>query len=144
MRDWTSAAIERLGAEGATVCVLEESRRLVGAAVVLPPDTGGRTWVTDWYVHPLARGYGFGETLLDAATERAAETGALEVGIGVPASARAARTLLRKRGWKPLHETESAPEPRLMSDSREAVTVWVRLVTSPAPSAEREAEHAQV
>jgi GNAT superfamily N-acetyltransferase len=138
MRDWTSGAIERLNAVGASVSVVEESRRLVGAAVSLPPDSEGRVWVTDWYVHPLTRGYGFGAALLNALETQASDAGASELCIGLPNSAKAARILLRERGWKPLHNPVAAPESRFITGPQEPTTVWSRAVRSSATPAQRE------
>lgn len=127
MRDWTQDQLEQLSAERVSVWVMEEGRRLVGAALLSPPDSEGRAWLTDLFIHPLTRGFGFGDRLLEAAESDAASQGARELAIRLPSSAKPARNLLRKRGWQLVTErTGSPPAPAFVPGPEGPSDVWVR------------------
>ena len=100
LREGLGVEIQDRTACGETLLVAEDGRRIVGAGLVskaLPDSSRG----IDLYVHPLARGCGTGERLLDALVMAAKGAGAVRLEFTIPASSRAARSLLRKRGARP-------------------------------------------
>ncbi|MBW3622357.1 MAG: GNAT family N-acetyltransferase [Armatimonadetes bacterium] len=126
MRDWTARQIDRLNDGGVSLWVMEEGRRLVGVALLHPPDGEGQAALTDLYIHPLTRGYGFGEQLLDAVEVHAAAQGASALAVSLPSGAKAARNLLRKRGWSPSGSFAATPADTFLRQSGESRTVWTR------------------
>jgi GNAT superfamily N-acetyltransferase len=97
-RDWTQRKVESLAEAGAALRVLHDGRRIVGAFATA--ERNEEFWLLELYLHPLVRGFGWGDMALAEAERRARESGAKEALCRIPADARAAAGLMTKRGWR--------------------------------------------
>jgi GNAT superfamily N-acetyltransferase len=100
MRDWTGLKIDALREAGAVVWVLDDGRRALGVAVLTVAEDEKRAWLADLYLHPLARGFGWGERTAQRAERWARDQGAAALSCRTPVRSCAARSLFKKRGWR--------------------------------------------
>ncbi len=146
MRAWVARRIEDATGDGAVLRALDDGRRLLGIGA-LRFTGNGEAWLTDLYLHPLARGFGWGERLLAALEEALPEAadGRRELSARIPANASAARRLLAKHGWRAGSGAPSSALEALFPSSRpdEAAEarVFTRSLTPHAsPEGDRRAE----
>jgi len=101
----------------------------VGVALMHPPQDK-TVWITDLYLHPLARGFGWGERLLAHLESQAAESGnASHLRIVLHQDSIAARKLLLKRGWHPAkNQVKEIPLSTFLPEYGEGAEVWERLI----------------
>jgi ribosomal protein S18 acetylase RimI-like enzyme len=121
-RGWLQGYLEELRSTGATVWVTDDGRRLVGMASWLVEGRDAR--MVDWYVHPLARGLGWGKLFLSKAISQTTEQGAHSLTLAIPPDAAAAKNLLRKAGGRKQFESTVVAPPGILSSSGGSEEVW--------------------
>ena len=123
------------GDAGGRTWICLDGPRIVGVATLVPGEPSLPARVTGWYVHPAARGCGWGDRLIETVENACVASRESDVSAAVPTNSPAAKRLLRKRGWGLVDRRPNrSGESWLLSDDGESIETWIRAVGDTRPS----------